>query len=291
MENDEHIQLLDHGRLRVAAEFLPLFQANGLETFARVMALAGGRMMRSVPGRSTVRLELRRPEGGTRVVFLKRYEPQYLSFGRKLLRLLGWPGAGDEALHEWNALRRLRVCGFNTAAPIAVGQLRTGGVVTRSFLMTAEIAGGVAAHDYLRTLNAGQRRSLVRRIAGWTARFHGAGFVHKDFYLSHLFVVPSAGTADPELFCIDLQRLVRPRFLRERWRIKDLAQLGYTAQLAGATRGDLLCFYRTCFQRDRLTAGDKRFIRRVLARIQRLHGRRPKFDVIWDQPGVHPPNV
>lgn len=291
MQNSENIQVLDHARLRVAAEFLPLFRTNGLETFDRIMALAGGRMMRSVPGRSTVRLELRKPDGGVQIVFLKRYEPQYLSLGKRLLRLIRWPGAGDEALHEWHALQQLRAGGFNTAVPIAAGQSRAAGVVTRSFLMTAEIAGGVAAHRHVLTLNAQQRRALVKQMAAWTARFHGAGFAHKDFYLSHIFVVPPETGGEPDLFCIDLQRLARPRFLRERWRIKDLAQLGYTAQLAGATRSDLLCFYRACEQRRRLTPADKQFIRRVLARIRRLHGRRPKFDVIWDQPGVRPTNV
>lgn len=289
--NASRVEVLDDGRLLVMADFLPLLRANELNTFATIMAREGGKMMRSVPGRSTVKLELKRPDGGVQIAFLKRYEPEYLSLWKKLLRFVHWPGADDEAMHEWRAIEQLSAHGFNTAAPMAVGQERHGGVVTRSFLLTAEIEGGVAAHNYVRTLGAKPRRELAGQIGELTRRFHGAGFAHKDFYLSHIFVVPQPSTLNPQLFFIDLQRLVRPRFLRERWRVKDLAQLGYGARLAGATRADLLHFYKNCFQCRQLEASDRQLIGRIQARIHRLQRRRPKFDVIWDKPGVHPRNV
>ena len=283
-------QILDDGRLVVCGEFVELLRANGLDTFEKIMAHAGGATMRSVPGRSTVRIELHRPEGGALVAFLKRYGPEYLSFGLRLLRFLRWPGARDEARHEWNAIAQLRAAGFGTATPMAIGQQSTCGAVTRSFLLTAEITGGIAAHDHLRTLDARRRREFALSIAELTRRFHGAGFAHKDYYLSHILVVKSA-TGGPAHFFIDLQRLIRPRLFRERWRVKDLAALGYSAQCFGATRADLLRFYRACFGRKRLAADDRRLIRKIMARINALHRREPRYDVIWDQPGVHPPNV
>ena len=285
-------ETLDEGRLAVRREFLSVLQACGLDTFEKIMACAGGRVMRSVPGRSTVRLELRPAGDGVRVVFLKRYEPEYLTLGQRLLRFLRWPGARDEAFHEWKAIEELRAQDFNTATAIAVGQEKKFGVVTRSFLMTAEIVGGIAAHDCLRTLSPKARRELTTKIADLTRRFHSAGFAHKDYYLSHIFVVPLGAEASKlQLFFIDLQRLIRPRILRGRWLVKDLAALGYSARLAGATRGDLLCFYKTCFERSRLTTRDRKLIRRITARVRALERRSPKYDVIWDQPGVHPPNV
>lgn len=288
----DRVEILDDGKLRVAESFLPLLRANDLDTFDKIMARTGGTMMRSVPGRSTVKIELRRPDGGPQVAFLKRYEPEYLSFGKKLLRLVHWPGADDEALHEGNCIQALRDGGFNTAATIAVGQERSGGIVTRSFLLTAEIAGGIAAHDYVRTLGAKARRELALQIADLTRRFHGAGFAHKDHYLSHIFIVP-AGTpnAGPAFYYIDLQRLIRPGVFRTRWIIKDLAVLGYSALRSGATRTDLMRFCKAYFQKHRLSAADRRIIRRVMVRVNALSRRRPKYDVIWDQPGVHPPNV
>jgi hypothetical protein len=243
-----------------------------------------------VPGRSTVRVELRQPDGRPLRAYLKRYEPEYLKAGKRMLRRLGWQGAGDEAMREWNAILALRAAGFATAQAIALGQERRGGMVRRSFLLTAEIHRGVAAHDYARTLDAGRRRQFAREVGDLTRRFHRAGFAHRDLYLSHIFVVP-APAGGRELFLIDLQRLFRPRLFRRRWLVKDLAQLGYTAQLAGGSRTDLLRFYHAYVQKPGLAREDKRLLRRVARRIAALHARPPKYDVIWDRPGVRPPNV
>jgi hypothetical protein len=295
---DTHFENLDAGRITAASAYLPLLRANRFDTFEGVMGYRGGDLMRSVPGRFTVRVELRNPAGGSQVAFLKRYETAHLTPRKRCLRWLHWPGSDDEAWHEWRAIQVLRAAGFRTAEPMAVGQWRRGGLVTRSFLLTAEIRGGVAAHDYTRARGAFARRRLAHALADLTRRLHGAGFVHKDYYLSHIFVVP-AGEEDaagpivepPPLYLIDLQRLTRPRGCRTRWRVKDLAALAYSAQLAGATSSDLLRFYRAYRGPGRPGSRDHAFARRVLARVAALHRRGPKYDVIWDQPGVHPPNV
>lgn len=269
-----------------------LLGANGVLEPEKLMALQGGFMMRSVPGRGTARFEMKSPGGGTQFVYLKRYEREYLGGRQRWLRRLGWPSAQDEALHEWNAIWSLRAAGFSTAWPIAAGQFREAGVVTRSFLLTAEIGGGIAAHDFLRRLANPARRALIVEIARLTQRFMQAGFAHRDYYLSHIFVVQSPGRAhDRELYLIDLQRVFKPRFMRERWLAKDLGALAYTAQLSGASRADLLAFYRACFETQHIRERDKPLIRRVLRRVQALHSRGPKYDVIWDQPGLRPPNV
>jgi hypothetical protein len=290
LSSDAAIEIWDAGRLRVAARYAPLLRAHGLDTLERLMRLEGGRRVRAVPGRSTVRIELARADGGAEVFFLKRYEPEYLNLWRRLLRFLGWPGAQDEAQREWEGIQRLRAHGFRTAEPVAWGRERRGGVVIRSLVMTAAIPRATAAHELWPRLRGAERRALLERLAEWTARFHGAGFAHKDLYLSHFFVASGAQNA-PELFCIDLQRLVRPRWLRTRWLVKDLAQLAYSARRAGARRAELLRFYKICFRRRRLEAADRRFIRRVWRRVQRLERRQPRFDVLWDEPGVRPPGV
>jgi hypothetical protein len=282
---------LDEGRILASPAALPVLRANQLDSFNRVMACQGF-TMRAVPGRSTIRLDL--AAGGTRPrrAFLKRYEPQYLSWWRWPLRALRWPGCADEALHEWRMIHTLRAHGFHTPLPLAVGQHTVGGLVTRSFVLTAEIEDGIAAHEYLRALSGAARRAMVRRIAELTRRFHQAGFVHKDYYLNHILIVaPPGGVDEPKLFLIDLQRVRGPGRVGGRWLVKDLAALIYSAQLVHATRSDLLAFYKTCLGRPRLDAHDKRFIRRILTRVDSLHRRQPKYDVIWDQPGARPPNV
>lgn len=268
-----------------------LLARNSLLSGVDVMALRGGEIMRSVPGRSTTCIELRTFSGGPQIAYLKRYERDYLGNSQRLLRRLGWPAAGDEALHEWNALWQLRSAGFCTAQPLAAGQMTEQGCVTRSFLLTAEIEGGIAAHEFSKTLSPRRRRQLALSIATLTGDFIRAGFAHRDYYLSHIFVVEKPGPVPWDLYLIDLQRVFRPRWLAIRWMIKDLGALAYTARLVGWSRPDLSAFYHACFQRQRLTGRDKMVIHQVARRVAALQRRNPKYDVIWDQPGVRPPNV
>ena len=84
--HDSKYITVDDGQLVVAAEFLPLLQAAGLDSFNRIMALPANTVVRAVPGRSTVRVELPLPTGDTLVGYLKRYGEEYLSPLDKLLR-------------------------------------------------------------------------------------------------------------------------------------------------------------------------------------------------------------
>jgi tRNA A-37 threonylcarbamoyl transferase component Bud32 len=169
-------------------------------------------------------------------------------------------------------IHTLREHGFNTATPVACGQRGLS-----SFVLTLEIPGGIAADEFFEKLDGSQRRQFIERVADLTRRFHEAGFIHKDYYLSHIFV------SRDQLYLIDLQRVLGPGKLHPRWQIKDLSQLAYTAQLAGASRTDLLRFYKR--YADKMDWG---FIRKVMARVAGLHVRGPKYDVIWDQPGARP---
>jgi hypothetical protein len=283
-------QRLDRGRIIVADGFAELLRANGLDRFENIMAHRSPDTMRSVPGRSTVRILLERPGDTALVAYLKRYEPQYLSARAFLLRAVHWPGADDEAMLEWRMIHRLRAAGFNTAEPIAAGRRQTCGVTTRSFLLTAGITGGVSAFHYLQSATAAQRRALTAALAELTRRFHRAGFIHKDFYLHHIFVVEQPDRPAC-LFLIDLQRVAGPGRFRRRWLVKDLAALAYTAQQVGVNRAGMMRFYKQCFECRRLGQRDKRLIRHILDRVGRLQRRPPRYDTIWDRPGLRPPNL
>jgi tRNA A-37 threonylcarbamoyl transferase component Bud32 len=209
-------------------------------------------------------------------VYLKRYLPGYLSGTGRLLRVLRWPAAQDEAMREWEMIHALRAAGIRTAAPIAVGQAKCCGIVSRSFLMTVEIRDGVEGDHYAKTLAASPRQDLLRQVAELTRRFHAAGFVHKDLYLCHVLVSPSG--SQTELSLIDLQRAMRPCCLRQRWLVKDLAALGYSALKAGASRADLREAYRAYQDRQKLTSEDRALARHILRRVAWLRTRTPRHD-------------
>jgi tRNA A-37 threonylcarbamoyl transferase component Bud32 len=217
-------------------------------------------------------------------VFLKRYEAEYLSAGRRLLRRLGWRSAQDEAQREWEGLEAVRALGIATATPVAFGQERQGGLVTRSFLMTAEIVGGVDGERYMRSLSAPERGPFLGRLAELAKRLHGAGWVHKDLYVSHVLVAPGSGSgAEPTLFLIDLQRLIQPASWRERWQVKDLGALAYSALKAGASPRDLLRAWQLyCGTKD-FNRAQLSEARRVLRRVAWLKTRTPKHDKDFQQ--------
>lgn len=267
-------ELLDRGQVQVAPDFVSLLRANGLASFDAIMSLTGGRVARDFPGRRTVRLELPSPNGGTQAVFLKRYEANYLSHFARLLRWLHWPGTGDEAMQEWQALHTVRALGISTAVPIAVGQQRVGGLVRRSFLMTAEIAGAVEGHTWMMQLTAAERRAFLQRVATLAGRFHQAGLVHKDFYIGHILVAPVGG--EPELFLIDLQRVMKPSLLHRRWLLKDLGAMAYSTLNADATRGMLMRAYLDYSQVTTLGPREKSIARAALRRVAWLRTRTPK---------------
>lgn len=268
--------VLDQGRVTVATDFLATLKRCSLDTFDAVMRLQGGRIARNFPGRQTVRIELTQPDGAPLGVYLKRYTPEYLSPLRKLLRLVRWPGTEDEAMQEWRALRALREIGIPVAEPLAIGQEISGGIVTRSFLMTREIPSTVEGGKWLEALAPSQRREFLKRIATMARRFHGAGFVHKDFYIGHV-LVSNAGTTS-ELFLIDLQRVVQPRWLHRRGLVKDLGAMAYSALNSGASASQLLRAYLDYRGVKKLGAEDKSIARAALARVAWLRTRRPKHD-------------
>jgi heptose I phosphotransferase len=268
------IDTLDQGRLTVAADLLPLLRANGLDAFDKIMASAGGTVARDFPGRRTVRLELKGPAGTGQGIYLKRYEREYLPPWRRLLRRLHWPGTEDEAGREWRMLQQVSAAGLRTARAIALGQDHAGGACTRSFLMTAEIAGAIEGHAYAETLSVPQRRQFVAEVAEMARRFHGAGFVHKDFYVGHVLVAP--GADGPELFLIDLQRVMRPCCWRERWIAKDLGAMAYSLFNAGATYTDLLRGFQAYGGWREWGDAEKRLARKIMRRVLALRRRQPK---------------
>lgn len=282
---------MDGGRVQIADAFVDLLRGHGLDTFDRIMADADGEMMRSVPGRSTVRRVLRAADGREVTLYLKRYETEYLSRWDRCMRLLRLPGADDEAMHEWRMIHELRQHGFNTPVPVAVGQSRHRGVVTRSFLITEGIPNGEMGYQHVRDADPRARRILVDRLAALAGKFHREGFIHRDFYLYHIFVVDQDQGGDPRLYLIDLQRVMGPGEFNARWIIKDLAALGYTAQQVGVTRSQMMRFFLGYRQIQRLGRKDKRLARRVIDKMEWLKRRTPRYDAIWDRPGVRPAGV
>ncbi len=68
------------------------------------------------------------------------------------------------------------------------------------------------------------KRNFLERLAAFIKKFHETGYRHRDLYLAHIFYGDSG-----EFYLIDLARAFKPRLFEERYRVKDLAQLYYSA--------------------------------------------------------------
>jgi heptose I phosphotransferase len=140
----------------------------------------------------------------------------------------------------------------------------------QSFLMVAELTGREALNEALPALRARLdraafetlKRKLAREMAVITATLHAAYLFHKDLYLCHFYVNPG-DVRDPHLALIDLHRLGEHRWLRDRWRWKDLGQLLYsTFDVDGLSIRDALRFW-VHYQRRLNLARPRRHVRMV----------------------------
>jgi heptose I phosphotransferase len=249
----------------------------GLVDFDAVMRHAQGRLLRTLPDRENWRLEFS-SRGRRQVLFLKKHRERW-----PLSCLRGWfartPPATPGRIEAENVSALLRA-GIESMRVVAFGEQVRGGLA-ESFFMTEELHGFTQLDHFLRRrfVPAAERTrfdhelaALADAVADVAHRFHGAGFNHRDFYCCHLFIqeLPDGCFA---VRVIDLQRVERRHWLRSRWIVKDLAQLAYSAPRERVTRSLQMRFFKRYLGVARLSAADKRLVRRVLRRRQAMQRR------------------
>ena len=208
------------------SELTELLAGAGLDTVDGAFAYGGGEDLVK-PGLGTRRRT--RIELTDHVLYLKRYGPE--RFGDRWRRFITY-GRSSPASVEFGNIRAAQRCGVATMDAIAFGhEMGFGGIsARRSYLVVTSVPGDalercgegfLAAHEG----DDGARR-LTEELARLVGTLHGAGFVHRDLYASHVFLHDSPGGMSLQL--IDLARMFAPRWRRFRWRVKDLAQLKYS---------------------------------------------------------------
>jgi hypothetical protein len=98
---------------------------------------------------------------------------------------------------------------------------------------------------------------------------HRGGMNHRDYYLCHLHILPEAQPW-PKLFVIDLNRADRRKKVGQRWIVKDIAALNYSAPEAIFSRSDRLRFLKVYLGVDRLDAYGRRLAVKVLRKTQKI---------------------
>lgn len=222
------------------------------------------------PERNTVCVTLQR-EGPPFRVYVKRYRSPGLI--RSLIGMLkgDLPGSGPEEFMNIVALLR---AGIPVPTPIAAGVKQRGLSVQDSFLITHSLEGAVRLDHLLaeQPLPFGEKRALIKNLAQFARSLHDRGFNHRDLYLCHV-LRDSAGN----LWLVDLHRVQQRRSVPERWKVKDIAALHYSAPRPAVTQADLLFFLKT-YCGGSLTMQDRRFARKVLKKTEKMiqHNRAQK---------------
>lgn len=264
-----------YGKVIVNTAYVPILQANGLVSFGSVFRHEGGlRLDKANIGswRQRWRIDLSDPDGTSRTFYLKRYQRPPLT--EQLRRMLLQRPRHGSAWWEWHNIQRLGDAGIPTATPVACGEKMRGLVERRSFLVTDAIPGESLERWVPEHLKPGgdvdwrERRALVEQLANFVRMLHRRRLVHRDLYLSHVFISHNK-TGRAVFRLIDLQRLFRPRLRWRRWVVKDLAALHYSTPPDCVSVTERLRFMRRYLGVRRFAPKHRRLIRAVLAKARR----------------------
>jgi heptose I phosphotransferase len=219
------LETWDSGKLIVNHSFADLLRRHDWQSFntiwSRTADAAIAKKLRT--DRITLRFTLD-DNGLQRPFYIKRHgRSSWKEYLKPLLRLT-WPILG--ARNEWNAILDFHEIGLPTMTPVAFGESGSD-----SFLITESLENCVKLSEIL--ANSSQailadvaHRQIIRNVASLASTMHNVGLHHQDFYLGHLM----QSQKSPEtIYIIDLGRVQKQKPLTQRWIVKDLAQLNFSA--------------------------------------------------------------
>jgi Lipopolysaccharide kinase (Kdo/WaaP) family len=265
------------GDLWVARGYVDVFEGRGWTSLGALMGCDGEVLDKpGLPGwRGRMRLVLSDGAGGSdgsdvsggsggRVeLYLKRYERP--PFRSQLGRVFSGGMVHGSAWVEWRWMLALANAGIPCAWPVAFGEMMVG-CWERSSVVAIEGLSGASLETWAMDRESRCDRSMVLAMADFVRRFHGSGFVHRDLYLCHVFYEAGRDDGSHVFRLIDLQRVFRPVLFGERWRVKDLAALCYSAPDSVVTRSDRVRFLKRYLGVRTLGRRGKRLARRVVSR-------------------------
>lgn len=218
----------------------------GKDVFAVVDALQG-EDFRNVKSRRTLRFEFQ-----GRAYFAKIHHGVGWAEIFKNLLSFRLPILG--AQNEWIAIRRLQELGIETMTAVGYGSKGYSPASMHSFILTEALDKTVSLEDYCaqwatKKPNVKIKLSLLRQLAATSKTLHDNGICHRDYYICHFLLHEAASFTrgeidEPKLSLIDLHRALIHKNLNQRWVIKDVAGLYFSALHIGLSKRDFLRFVR-----------------------------------------------
>ncbi len=216
-----------------------------------------GEVFRDVDGRKTLRFE----EQGASYFIKIHTGVGWKEIFKNLLQFKN-PVLGAE--NEYLAIKRLTELCIDTMTLVSYATKGWNPAKLQSFVVTKELKDTISLEDYCADWlsvppSYSEKKVLICKVASIAKKIHENGINHRDFYICHFLM--STGVVlsnDVQLFVIDLHRVQIRNKVPERWLIKDLAALYFSAMHIGLTRRDYYRFIkiyqghslRTCFEKE-----------------------------------------
>lgn len=218
----------------------------GSDAFQKVDALQGV-VYRNVKGRRTLQFE----QDGKKY-FAKIHHGVGWGEIIKNLLTLRLPILG--AQNEWRAVAKLQQLGVATMTAVAWGSRGWNPARRHSFIITEALEHTVSLEDYCAPWATQPppfaiKLRLLDALARISRTVHGNGVCHRDYYICHFLLHESARfnageIHEPCLSLIDLHRALISEQLPQRWIIKDVAGLYFSALHIGLNRHDFMRFVK-----------------------------------------------
>lgn len=255
----------------VCPDYKTAFDKLGLNSIEAVFSFSAGTSLikkNLAKHRSRIQFEIDLPQT---TLFLKRYNKTPI-----FIQLKNWFSCQKRksmSKLDFEPAEKLTKLGINTPQTIAYGEQWGAVFEKRSFVITKKIPNAQSLEKKLpdcfyqspTSENIKLRRNFIVALAGFIKKFHATSFRHRDLYLCHIFY-----DIEKNFHLIDLARAFEPAILAERFQIKDITQLYYSAPGKYFSRSDRLRFYRNYTSCDKLTQSDKKIIRKVLKKAEQM---------------------
>ena len=254
-----------------------LFDRHGVGNLSSLLNWEEGVLVERANGSEVWRVSITDSAGIEQALYLKNY---FIRTSKKF-RSEFFRGAffgRSKVRREFGNLERLRDFEIGVTTPVAFGEERSLGRLTRCFLMTEEVPESWDLDEALMKvlpemparLAKSTRQSLIPRLAEIARKMHWNGFVHRGFFFRNILV---SGNSFNRVFVFDAPRGRKwPGWLLGRKPEKDLATID-SAATAFFRRTERLRFYLKYHKIERLTPEHKLTIARVLKRADPLRAR------------------
>lgn len=231
---------MPNSNLHISPDYTAMMAELGIESAAQIFVDERLRIWRDLPDRDNSTLDATLADGRTVRLHVKRDK-----FRRSEPMALEARGIG-----------LLESAGIASAPLVAYGDLSDG----RTFVITENLDGYASAD---RLLERGEPLEPISDVMSEvSARLHLANLHHRDLYANHFYLRPGAG-GRYEVRLIDTARVKPlPTWFRERWIVKDVAQLHFSIQrFVKSPEDSNHLLRRYCELTNRQSAS--RFLRRV----------------------------